>query len=192
MSYEQSTHEEETQAPPQTESKQSDKTTTHQPGVESETAQTPPGMVPSDERPDPESVSVADLFPTTELGIDPMMVPLEEDELPEITQEVIESPGEVIDASTQTALEQSGTHGLGNVYVHNDTNAAKAAEELDAHAVVVDNHIICNHTLEESDSSAEEFAVAYGLTAIEQGDNGVSILPKDAELPDIGKTQESE
>lgn len=151
-------------------------------------------VAPAEKRPDKGSVSVADLFPTTEFAFTPEVTTMEKSELPEEVRSAIDSPTQTLDPSIQTALNQAGGQGLGNVYVHTGTKAAQAAEKMDARAFTLDNHIIFNRDEYDPTTPEGKAVLAHELTAINQNEGTVSILRKDAAVPtpETATHQESE
>ncbi len=63
-------------------------------------------------------------------------------EAPPIVDEVLRSPGQPLDQKTRAFMEPRFGHDFGNVRVHTDGRAAKAASMVDARAYTVGSHIV--------------------------------------------------
>lgn len=200
MSHERSTSDDRQRAPPRNDStQQASDRDTEQASRQSETGRESAtreggraGVAPATQRPDPESVSVADLFPTTESGLESAVTTLEKADLPEIAQDVVDSPTQGLDPSIKTAIEENGAHPLGNVYIHTGGAAARAAEELGARAFTVDNHIVFNEGEYDLDTPEGKSLLAHELTAVERNDGSVSVLPKAAAVPTVDADRQEE
>ncbi|NJK44594.1 MAG: DUF4157 domain-containing protein, partial [Pleurocapsa sp. SU_196_0] len=58
--------------------------------------------------------------------------------------EVLERPGEALDAGVRELLEPRFGHSFADVRVHSDAAAARAADEFDARAFAVGQNIVMN------------------------------------------------
>jgi hypothetical protein len=79
-------------------------------------------------------------------------------------QEVLHSPGEPLDPSTQAAAGARFGHDFSQVRVHTDAQAARAAEAVQARAYTVGNHIVFNAGTFNPASQSGKSLLAHELT----------------------------
>ncbi len=63
-------------------------------------------------------------------------------EVPSVVHEVLQTPGQALDAATRASMEQRFGRDFGKVRVHTDQKAAQSAQAVDAVAYTVGQHIV--------------------------------------------------
>ena len=94
--------------------------------------------------------------------------------------ELISSPGQSLDSSVQRAMEERMGDSFGDVQIHADPRAAEAAEQLNARAFTVGNHIAFNHGEYDPSSAEGQHVLAHELAHVRQQTGGaLSMLPQE-------------
>lgn len=112
--------------------------------------------------------------------------PAGDTQVPDPVRKVVSSPGQSLDGTVQRAMEAKLGDEFGDVRIHTGPQAAEAAEQIDARAFTVGNHIAFNRGEYEPESSAGQRVLAHELTHVRQQTEGaVSMLPKAEAEPAI-------
>jgi len=124
---------------------------------------------------------------------------LDEDDanVPESVRKVVSSTGHSLDTAVQRTMESRMGEDFSDVQVHTGPRAAKAAEDIDAKAFTVGNHVAFNRGEYDPSSQEGQHVIAHELAHVrQQTDGAVSMLPQDdVELeidPDPELEQEAE
>jgi len=117
--------------------------------------------------------------------------------VPDSVRNVISSSGRSLDPAIQREMADKMGDDFSDVQVHTGPEAAKAAEEINARAFTVGNHVVFNHGEYDPSSAEGQHTIAHELAHVRQQTGGaVSMLPKEEvqmEIdPDPGLEQEAE
>ncbi len=104
-------------------------------------------------------------------------------EAPPIVHQVVNSPGEPLDAATRAVMEPRFGRDLSSVRIHNDAYAQQSAQAVEANAYAVGPHIVFNRDQFAPRSRPGFRLLAHELAHVVQQSN-----PGDAVVPDGTKT----
>jgi hypothetical protein len=93
-------------------------------------------------------------------------------EAPPIVHEVLQSPGQPLDAATRRLVEPRFGHNFGQVRVHTDAEAAKSAIAINANAYTVGHNIIFGAGKYQPGDTAGRQLLAHELTHVVQQKTG--------------------
>lgn len=91
---------------------------------------------------------------------------------PVLVREVLNSPGQPLDAKTRSLMEPRFGYDLSGVRVHNDATAAKAARAVSAKAYTSGNHIAFGDERYSPESRSGQSLLAHELTHVVQQASG--------------------
>jgi hypothetical protein len=95
-------------------------------------------------------------------------------------REAVSSPGRSLDDSVQRAMERRMGDSFDDVQIHADPRAAEAAEQLNARAFTVGNHVVFNHGEYDPESAEGQHVLAHELAHVRQQTGGaLSMLPQE-------------
>lgn len=96
-------------------------------------------------------------------------------EVPPIVHEVLNSPGQPLDAQTRAFMEPRFGHDFSSVRVHNDTRAARSARAVSALAYTVGNDIVFGKGQYAPRTAIGQKLISHELThVIQQSGTGIS------------------
>jgi len=107
---------------------------------------------------------------------------LDEDDanVPESVRKIISSTGHSLDTAVQRTMESRMGEDFSDVQVHTGPRAAKAAEDINAKAFTVGNHVAFNRGEYDPSSAEGQHVIAHELAHVrQQTDGAVSMLPQD-------------
>lgn len=93
--------------------------------------------------------------------------------IPPIVNQVLDSSGQPLDASTRSFMEPRFDHDFSGVRVHTDTRAAESAEAVNAHAYTVGNDVVFAPGQYQPGTESGNAVLAHELSHVVQQD-GVS------------------
>ncbi|MEZ3116124.1 DUF4157 domain-containing protein [Halobaculum sp. MBLA0147] len=100
--------------------------------------------------------------------------------VPDSVREVISSPGRPLDTSIQRAVEERMGDSLGDVRIHTGPKAAAAAEQINARAFTVGNHVAFGAGEYDPESAEGQHVLAHELAHVRQQTGGdLSMLPEE-------------
>ncbi|MEZ3116269.1 DUF4157 domain-containing protein [Halobaculum sp. MBLA0147] len=100
--------------------------------------------------------------------------------VPDSVREVISSPGRPLDTSIQRAVEERMGDSLGDVRIHTGPKAAAAAEQINARAFTVGNHVAFGAGEYDPESAEGQHVLAHELAHVRQQTGGdLSMLPQE-------------
>ncbi|MEZ3114734.1 DUF4157 domain-containing protein [Halobaculum sp. MBLA0147] len=109
--------------------------------------------------------------------------PAGETDVPDSVREVLSSPGRSLDPAVQRAVEERMGESFGDVRIHTGPKAAEAADEIDARAFTVGNHVAFGAGEYDPESTEGQHVLVHELAHVRQQTAGaVSMLPRDAKL----------
>ncbi len=85
-------------------------------------------------------------------------------EVPPIVHEVLRSPGQALDPATRAFMEPRFGHGFSQVRVHADARAAESAQQINAKAYTVGQHIAFASNRYKPESESGRHLLAHELT----------------------------
>ena len=95
-------------------------------------------------------------------------------------RDVLSSPGRSLDEPIQRAMEERMGDSFGDVQIHAGPKAAEAAEQINARAFTVGNHIAFNHSEYDPSSAEGQRVIAHELAHVRQQTGGaLSMLPQE-------------
>ncbi|MEZ3116466.1 DUF4157 domain-containing protein [Halobaculum sp. MBLA0147] len=104
-------------------------------------------------------------------------------DVPDSVREVLSSPGRSLNPAVQRAVEERMGDSFGDVRIHTGPKAAAAADELDARAFTVGNHVAFGAGEYDPESVEGQHVLVHELAHVRQQTRGaVSMLPTDAPL----------
>ncbi|MEZ3116331.1 DUF4157 domain-containing protein [Halobaculum sp. MBLA0147] len=106
--------------------------------------------------------------------------------VPDSVREVISSPGRPLDTSIQRAVEERMGDSLGDVRIHTGPKAAAAAEQINARAFTVGNHVAFGAGEYDPESAEGQHVLAHELAHVRQQTDGVARLPTGEQVSDPG------
>ncbi|MEZ3116796.1 DUF4157 domain-containing protein [Halobaculum sp. MBLA0147] len=115
-------------------------------------------------------------------------------DVPDSVRDVMTSPGRSLDTSIQRAVEERMDESFGDVRIHTDAKAAAAADEIDARAFTVGNHVAFGAGEYDPASAEGQHVLVHELAHVRQQTDGVvSMLPRSAAVPteDDGEPRQS-
>lgn len=89
-------------------------------------------------------------------------------EIPQIVSEVLQSPGEPLDAGTRGYFEQTLGHDFSDVRVHTDAHAARSAQSVHAQAYTVGKDVVFGPSQYSPGSQSGRRLLAHELTHVAQ------------------------
>ncbi len=95
-------------------------------------------------------------------------------EIPQIVNEVLNSPGQQLDTATRAFMEPRFHHDFSRVRVHTDAKAAESARTVNAHAYTVGSHIVFNTGQYLPATKAGQNLLAHELTHFLQQSHGLT------------------
>ncbi len=107
---------------------------------------------------------------------------LDEDDaqVPESVRKVVSSTGHSLDTAVQRTMEDRMGEDFSDVQVHTGLRAAKAAEDINAKAFTVGNHVAFNRGEYDPSSAEGQHVIAHELAHVRQQTGGaVSMLPQE-------------
>ncbi|HEX5874954.1 MAG TPA: DUF4157 domain-containing protein, partial [Pyrinomonadaceae bacterium] len=90
------------------------------------------------------------------------------DELPEIVDDVLDSPGRPLDSATRAAMEPRFNRDFGGVRVHTDSTAAQSARAVNAHAYTVGQDVVFGAGQYQPQTEEGAHLLAHELTHVVQ------------------------
>lgn len=106
--------------------------------------------------------------------------PAGETQVPDSVRDVTSSPGQPLEASVQRAMEDRMGEDFSDVQIHAGHKAARAADDIDAKAFTVGNHVAFNRGEYDPSSPEGQHVIAHELAHVRQQTGGaVSMLPQD-------------
>ncbi|MEZ3114456.1 DUF4157 domain-containing protein [Halobaculum sp. MBLA0147] len=100
--------------------------------------------------------------------------------VPDSVREVISSPGRPLDTSIQRAVEERMGDSLGDVRIHTGPKAAEAADQINARAFTVGNHVAFGAGEYDPESAEGQHVLAHELAHVRQQTGGdLSMLPQE-------------
>ncbi|MEZ3115205.1 DUF4157 domain-containing protein [Halobaculum sp. MBLA0147] len=101
-------------------------------------------------------------------------------DVPDTVREVISSPGRSLDSSIQRAVEERMGDSLGDVRIHTGPKAAEAADQINARAFTVGNHVAFGAGEYDPESAEGQHVLAHELAHVRQQTGGdLSMLPQE-------------
>ncbi|MEZ3118095.1 DUF4157 domain-containing protein [Halobaculum sp. MBLA0147] len=101
-------------------------------------------------------------------------------DVPDSVREVISSPGRPLDTSIQRAVEERMGDSLGDVRIHTGPKAAAAADQINARAFTVGNHVAFGAGEYDPESAEGQHVLAHELAHVRQQTGGdLSMLPEE-------------
>jgi len=88
--------------------------------------------------------------------------------VPPIVKEVLNSPGQPLDAETRALFEPSFSYDFGKVRVHTDSRAAESARAVQAHAYTVGRHVVFGTAQYAPRTALGKSLMAHELTHVVQ------------------------
>jgi hypothetical protein len=108
-------------------------------------------------------------------------------------RDVVSSPGQSLDEPIQRAMEDRIGDSFGDVRVHTGSKAAGTAEQINARAFTVGNHIVFNHGEYDPESAEGQRVLAHELAHVRQQTGGaLSMLPQEEVALEIDPDPELE
>jgi len=107
---------------------------------------------------------------------------LDEDDanVPESVRKVVSSTGHSLDMAVQRTMESRMGEDFSDVQIHTGPRAAQAAEDINAKAFTVGNHVAFNRGKYDPSSQEGQHVIAHELAHVRQQTGGaVSMLPQD-------------
>lgn len=121
------------------------------------------------------------------VGGEPHEGPAGETTAPESVRNVISKPGTAMDEEVQREMESKMGGDFSDVQLHTGTEAAAAADSINARAFTVGNNVAFNDGEYDPGSESGKKVLAHELTHVRQQTDGrVSLLPKAGSGPDAG------
>ncbi|MEZ3116653.1 DUF4157 domain-containing protein [Halobaculum sp. MBLA0147] len=113
--------------------------------------------------------------------------------VPDTVRGVISSPGRPLDTSIQRAVEERMGDSLGDVRIHTGPKAAAAADQINARAFTVGNHVAFGAGEYDPESAEGQHVLAHELAHVRQQTGGdLSTLPQKGVQLEIGPDPELE
>jgi peptidoglycan hydrolase-like protein with peptidoglycan-binding domain len=97
-------------------------------------------------------------------------------EAPPIVHDVLQSPGQPLDAATRGFMEPRFAYDFGHVRVHADARAAESARAVNALAYTAGSHIVLASGHDAADAGARKL-MAHELAHVIQQDGGMAVSP---------------
>ncbi|MCI0564122.1 MAG: DUF4157 domain-containing protein [Nitrososphaera sp.] len=116
----------------------------------------------------------------------------ETSKIPPIVYEVLRSPGQSLNASTRSGMEERLGHDFSQVRVHTDTKAAESAEAIDALAYTVGRDVVFGAGQYAPNAPIGRKLLAHELTHVIQQSPIVHTQPNTLELDTLGNIYEQE
>ena len=95
------------------------------------------------------------------------------DEVPDVVDDVLRTPGQPLDATTRTRMESRFDRDFSEVRVHTDSASAESARAVNAHAYTVGQDVVFNTGQYEPGTDQGARLLAHELThVVQQSENG--------------------
>jgi hypothetical protein len=95
------------------------------------------------------------------------------DELPEVVEDVLDSPGQPLDSATRERMEPRFNRDFNQVRVHTDSTASQSARAVNAHAYTVGQDVVFGSGQYEPGTEKGARLLAHELThVVQQADSG--------------------
>ena len=109
-----------------------------------------------------------------------------ETETPDIVRSVLSSPGQTLEKSVRSEMEDRLGEQFSDVQIHTGPNAAKACEHLGARAFTVGNHVVFDHGEYDPESPEGQYLLTHELVHVRQQSSSQLTDPVEAGGLDIG------
>ena len=114
------------------------------------------------------------------------------EELPEIVDDVLNTPGQPLDSSTRAMMEPRFDRDFGDVRVHTDTTAAQSARAVNAHAYTVGQDVVFGSGQYQPQTDEGAHLLAHELTHVVQQSSGPTTAQSSKAISDPSDAAEVE